>query len=228
MPTKIRLQRRGKRGQPFYHIVIADGRAPRDGRFIERIGTYNPLTKPADIIIDFEKAISWLRKGATPTETVRAIFSYKGVLYKNHLLEGMKKGALTAEQVEEKFQVWQTEKQSKISGARKEYELELKDDRKKRLAEETKVNEAKAGAIAKKLAAMAKAEAEAAEAAATAVAPAAEAIASDIPPVAATDTPEVVAPVTPEAVASDIPTDVASDIPRAVENDSQPEEPKQE
>jgi len=245
MPTKIRLQRRGKRGQPFYHIVIADGRAPRDGRFIERIGTYNPLTKPADIIIDFEKALSWLRKGATPTETVRAILAYKGVLFKNHLLEGMKKGALTAEQVEEKFQAWQSEKQSKISGAKKEHELELKDDRKKRLAEETKVNEAKAGAIAKKLAAVAKAEAEAAEAAAVsevaqtpeAIASATpeavasvtpEAAASVTPEAAASEPPEAVVPVIPEAPASELPEAVATDTPPAVENDSQPEEPKQE
>src|SRR5512138_1624905 len=98
MPTKIRLQRKGKKGQPFYHIVIADGRAPRDGRFIEKIGVYNPLTKPAEIEIQFEKALDWMQKGAQPTDTVRAILSYKGILYKFHLLKGVQKGALTAEQ----------------------------------------------------------------------------------------------------------------------------------
>ena len=98
MPTKIRLQRRGKRGQPFYHIVIADGRAPRDGKFIEKIGTYNPLSRPADIDIDFNKAITWLTKGAQPTDTVKAILAYTGVLYKNHLQKGVQKGAMTEEQ----------------------------------------------------------------------------------------------------------------------------------
>ena len=92
MPAKIRLQRKGKKGQPFYHIVIADGRAPREGRFIERIGTYNPLTRPAEIEINFDKAIGWLQNGAQPTDTVKAILAYKGVLYKSHLLKGVKKG----------------------------------------------------------------------------------------------------------------------------------------
>jgi len=119
MPTKIRLQRRGKRGQPFYHIVIADGRAPRDGKFIEKIGTYNPLSRPADIDIDFNKAITWLTKGAQPTDTVKAILAYTGVLYKNHLQKGVQKGAMTEEQAEIKFQAWMQEKQAKISSKRK-------------------------------------------------------------------------------------------------------------
>ena len=122
MPTKIRLQRRGKKGQPFYHIVIADGRAPRDGKFIEKIGTYNPLTRPADIDIDFSKAIDWLSKGAEPTDTVKAILSYKGVLYKSHLIKGIQKGAMTEEQAEIKFQAWLQEKEAKISGKKKEQE----------------------------------------------------------------------------------------------------------
>ena len=159
MPTKIRLQRRGKKGQAFYHIVIADGRAPRDGRFIEKIGTYNPLSKPADIDIDIDKALEWLQKGAQPSDTVRAILFYRGVLYKNHLLKGLKKGALTEEQVETKFQAWQSEKMAKISSARKEHELSLKDARKKKLAEEARLNEAKANSIADKLAKAAKAAA---------------------------------------------------------------------
>ena len=103
MATKIRLQRHGKKGKPFYHLVIADSRAKRDGRFIEKIGTYNPNTKPAEININFESALSWLQKGAIPTDTARAILSYKGVLLKKHLLDGMRKGALTEEQVNEKF-----------------------------------------------------------------------------------------------------------------------------
>lgn len=152
MPTKIRLQRKGKKGQPYYQIVIADGRAPRDGRFIEKIGVYNPLTKPAEVEINFEKAIGWLQNGAQPTDTVRAILSYKGILYKYHLLKGVQKGALTTDQAEAKFQTWLTEKEAKILSKKKEVELNLKDAVKKMKEEETKVNEAKAQAIAKKLA----------------------------------------------------------------------------
>ena len=158
MPTKIRLQRRGKRGQPFYHIVIADGRAPRDGKFIEKIGTYNPLSRPADIDIDFNKAIIWLEKGAQPTDTVRAILAYTGVLYKNHLQKGVQKGAMTEEQAEIKFQAWMQEKQAKISSKKKEYELNLKDAGKKLHENEIKLNEAKAQAVAKKRSEIAAAE----------------------------------------------------------------------
>ncbi|MEI8006436.1 MAG: 30S ribosomal protein S16 [Bacteroidota bacterium] len=158
MPTKIRLQRRGKRGQPFYHIVIADGRAPRDGKFIEKIGTYNPLSRPADIDIDFNKAITWLTKGAQPTDTVKAILAYTGVLYKNHLQKGVQKGAMTEEQAEIKFQAWMQEKQAKISSKKKEYELNLKDARKKLQENEIKLNESKAQAVAKKRAEIAAAE----------------------------------------------------------------------
>jgi small subunit ribosomal protein S16 len=151
MPTKIRLQRRGKKGQAFYHIVIADGRAPRDGKFIERIGIYNPIAKPAEIELEFEKALDWLRKGAQPTDTVKAILAYKGVMYKNHLLKGVAKGAMTLEQADAKFQTWLDEKHLKISSKKNEYELGIKDAKKKLLADEIKVNEAKAEAIAKKL-----------------------------------------------------------------------------
>jgi small subunit ribosomal protein S16 len=152
MPTKIRLQRRGKKGQAFYHIVIADGRAPRDGKFIERIGIYNPITIPAQIELDFEKAITWLQKGAQPTDTVKTILAYKGVLYKNHLLKGVQKGAFTEEQAEIKFQAWMEEKNQRINSKIKERELSLKDSRKMTLEAEKKVNESKAEAIAKKYA----------------------------------------------------------------------------
>jgi small subunit ribosomal protein S16 len=152
MPTKIRLQRKGKKGQPYYHIIIADGRAPRDGKFIERIGIYNPLTQPAEIDLNFDKALDWLQKGAQPTDTVRAIFSYKGVLYKHHLLKGVKKGALTQEAAETRFQEWKTSKDAKISSAVKEQELSVKEAKKKQLAYEAGINEAKAQEIAKKLA----------------------------------------------------------------------------
>ena len=151
MPTKIRLQRRGKKGQAFYHIVIADGRAPRDGKFIERIGIYNPIAKPAEIELEFDKAVDWLKKGAQPTDTVKAILAYKGVMYKNHLLKGVEKGAMTIEQADVKFQTWLDEKHLKISSKKNELELGIKEVHKKRLADEIKVNEAKAEAIAKKL-----------------------------------------------------------------------------
>jgi small subunit ribosomal protein S16 len=163
MPTRMRLQRRGKKGQPFYHLVIADGRAPRDGKFIEQIGTYNPLTIPADINIDFDLTLDWLKKGAEPTETVRAILSYKGVLYKYHLLKGVAKGAMTEEQAEAKFQAWLTEKESKISQKKRDIELKGKESFKKRTEVETKIMHAKAEAIAKKLAREAEKENEAAE-----------------------------------------------------------------
>ena len=100
MATKIRLQRHGKKGKPFYYIVVADARAPRDGRFIERLGSYNPNTNPATIDINFDKTLDWVNDGAQPTDTCRAILSYKGVMYKKHLQGGLKKGALTEEQVE--------------------------------------------------------------------------------------------------------------------------------
>ena len=114
MATKIRLQRHGKKGNAFYYIVVADARAPRDGRFIERLGSYNPNTNPATIDINFDKTLAWVNDGAQPTDTCRAILSYKGVLYKKHLEGGLKKGALTEEQVEEKFQAWLDQKAGKI------------------------------------------------------------------------------------------------------------------
>jgi small subunit ribosomal protein S16 len=144
MPTKIRLQRKGKKGLPFYHVVIADGRAPRDGKFIERIGIYNPVSKPAVIDINFDRALYWLQSGAEPTDTVNALLSFKGVNYKFHLLKGVTKGAFTLEMAEAKFEAWQKEKQEKFLAKLKEAELKGKDSRKKSLEAETKVNEERA------------------------------------------------------------------------------------
>jgi len=152
MPTKIRLQRHGRKAKAFYHIVIADGRAPRDGRFIEKLGTYNPLTKPADIDINFDRALYWLQTGAQPTDTVRAILSYKGVLYKSHLLKGVNKGALTLELAEEKFAAWLEEKQAKTNSKIKEQALLQKEEHKQAKEAESKVNEARAAELAKKYA----------------------------------------------------------------------------
>jgi small subunit ribosomal protein S16 len=150
MATKIRLQRHGKKGNAFYYIVVADARAPRDGRFIERLGSYNPNTNPATIDINFEKTLDWVNNGAQPTDTCRAILSYKGVLYKKHLEGGLKKGALTDEQVEEKFQTWLDQKEGKITG-KKTGLVSAKDEaRKAALAAEAKKKAAKAAAIVAK------------------------------------------------------------------------------
>ncbi len=150
MPVRMRLQRHGKKGNPFYHIVIADGRAPRDGKFIEKIGTYNPITKPAEITLNIDKAIKWLNNGAQPSDTVRAVLSYKGVMYKNHLLKGIAKGALTQEQADVKFNDWVAAKEAKLSGNKTAEILASKEDLKSRFEAEVKVNEAKASSIADK------------------------------------------------------------------------------
>ena len=115
MAVKIRLQRKGRKKRPFYHIVVADARAPRDGRFIEKLGVYNPMTSPATIDLDRDKAYDWLTKGAQPTDTVRAILRFKGVLYKKHLMRGVKKGALTVEEADAKYKEWIADKESKIT-----------------------------------------------------------------------------------------------------------------
>lgn len=172
MSVKIRLSRFGRKRYAYYHIVVADSRAPRDGKFIERIGSYNPNTNPATIDLNFDKALDWLQKGAQPTDTCRAILSYKGVLLKKHLQQGVSKGALTQEQADAKFNTWATEKDSKIKAKIDALRNTERDANKKRVEAESKIREARAEAIAKRNAeraaaeAAAKAEAEAANAAA--------------------------------------------------------------
>jgi len=163
MPVKIRLARHGKKRKPYYHIVIADGRAPRDGRFIERIGEYNPNTNPATIEINFDKALNWLQKGAQPTETCRAILSYKGILFKNHLLGGVKKGAFSEEEAEKRFQAWLKEKENKIQAKKDGLAKASEDEIRKSLEIEAKVNEARTLEIAKKNAKLAEETAPTAE-----------------------------------------------------------------
>ncbi len=182
MPAKIRLQRHGKKGQPFYHIVIADGRAPRDGRFIEKIGTYNPVTVPAEINLNFDKALDWLNKGAQPTDTVRSILSKKGVMLKKHLMIGVQKGAMTAEQAEVKFQTWMKEKEAKLAQEIKAKVEKTRADHKARIEAESKVNAARAEAIAKKQAELAAQAAAAAAAENAEEAPAEEAPAAEETP----------------------------------------------
>ncbi|MEO7213530.1 30S ribosomal protein S16 [Mucilaginibacter sp.] len=150
MATKIRLQRHGKKGKPFYYIVVADARAPRDGRFIERVGSYNPNTNPATIDINFDKTLEWVNNGAQPTDTCRAILSYKGVLYKKHLQGGVKKGALTVEQADAKFAEWQDQKDGKITGKKTSLTSAKDEARKLALIAEAKKKEDKAAAIAAK------------------------------------------------------------------------------
>jgi len=191
MPAKIRLSRHGKTHNAFYHIVVADGRAPRDGRFIEKIGTYNPVANPAEIILDFDKALDWIQKGAQPTDTAKAILSYKGVLYKNHLLKGVKKGAFTEIEAEAKFQKWITEKEAKIAAKQSGVDEKERADVKARLDAEIEVNEARAAVIAKKKTAEIDAKVKAAQEAAAAKAAEEEANATE-KVAEAIETPEAV------------------------------------
>jgi small subunit ribosomal protein S16 len=148
MATKIRLQRFGKKGKPFFHVVVADSRSPRDGKFIERLGSYNPNTNPATIELNFDKTLDWVNKGAEPTDTCRAILSYKGVLYKKHLEGGIKKGALTTEQADSKFAEWLGAKDGKIEGKKDNLTKSKDEVRKAALAAEAKKNADRAAALA--------------------------------------------------------------------------------
>ncbi len=150
MPAKIRLQRNGRKRYAYYHIVIADSRAPRDGKNVERIGSYNPNTNPATIDLDFDKALTWLNNGAQPTDTVRAILSYKGVLFKKHLLGGVAKGAFTAEEAETKFEAWVAEKANKVQAKKDGLVVSSDTSKKVQFDKETKKNVERANAIAKR------------------------------------------------------------------------------
>lgn len=143
MPVKIRLQRHGKKGKPFYWIVAADSRSKRDGRFLEKLGTYNPNTNPATVNLDIDSAIKWLNNGAQPTDTANSLLRYKGALLKKHLQGGVKKGALTEEQAEEKFNAWLEEKEAKISGKVSNLQAEADAAAQKALEAEKAVNEAR-------------------------------------------------------------------------------------
>ena len=147
MPTKIRLQRFGKKGYAFFHVVVADSRAPRDGKFIEKLGTYNPNNNPATIDINFERSLHWVKTGAQPTDTCKALLSYKGVIYKNHLDKGVGKGALTQEQADKKFAAWLSEKEGKIDGKKAGLSKAAQDAEKARMAAEKVANEKKAAAV---------------------------------------------------------------------------------
>ena len=148
MPVKLRLQRHGKKGKPFYWIVAADSRAKRDGRFLEKLGTYNPNSNPAQIEINVDSAVQWLENGAQPTDTTRAILSHEGVLLKKHLAGGVKKGALTEEQAEEKFQSWIAEKQAKVEAKKSNLQKAKDAQAAKAFEAEKAANEARIAAAA--------------------------------------------------------------------------------
>jgi len=175
MPVKIRLSKKGRKKLPYYHIVVADSRAPRDGKFVERIGLYNPQTNPATIELNFDRALDWLQKGAQPTDTCRAILSEQGVMMKKHLLEGAKKGAFSVEEADSRFQKWLNEKEAMLKAHADKISKGKADDTEKRLEAETKVKEAKAQEIAKKLKAKAEEEKATEEVAVAAEEPVAEA-----------------------------------------------------
>lgn len=148
MPVKIRLQRHGKKGKPFYWIVAADSRAKRDGKYLEKLGVYNPNTNPATIDLNLDASVTWLQNGAQPTDTARAILSYKGALLKNHLAGGVKKGALTEEEAEKKFEAWLQEKQAKVQAKTDGLAKAEAEAKAKALEAEKAVNEARIAAAA--------------------------------------------------------------------------------
>ncbi|MCF8461496.1 MAG: 30S ribosomal protein S16 [Flavobacteriales bacterium] len=150
MPTKIRLQRHGRKSYAFFHIVVADSRAPRDGKNIEKLGVYNPNTNPATIELDIDSALTWLENGAQPTDTCRAILSYKGVLYKKHLKGGVKKGAFSQEEADAKFEKWLNDKSSKIEQGANAIGKAQSKAKADALKAEAVANEAKAAKVAAK------------------------------------------------------------------------------
>ena len=220
MPVKIRLTRQGRKKRSYYHIIVADSRAPRDGRFIESLGNYDPNTNPATIKLNFEKSLEWVLKGAQPTDTCRAILSYKGVMYKKHLMEGVQKKAFSEEEAEKKFAEWLRQKEAKIQ-AKRDNLLQSKDDlNKKRLEAEAKANEKRAEAIAKKLAKLAEKEAGAGEVAAEEEN---EVPAADETPVAANPVEETAAEA---AVTDEIPADDSPVADEAPAEDAKTKEPE--
>jgi len=198
MPVKLRLQRHGKKGKPFYWLVAADARAKRDGRYLEKLGTYNPNTNPATVVIDIDRAVNWLEKGAQPTDTARTLLSYRGAMLKHHLNGGVRKGALTQEEADKKLEAWLEEKEAKIQAKKDGLSKAAADASAQRLADEKAASE-------KRLAAAQEAEAPVEEAQGEAEAPVEEV------PVAEESTEE--APTqeaeTEEAPAAEAPTEEA-------------------
>ena len=233
MATKIRLQRHGKKGKPFFHIVAADSRAKRDGRFIEKLGTYNPNTNPATIDLNFDETLKWVQTGAEMTDTARAILSYKGILYKNHLIKGIAKGALTEEQVEERFAKWLDEKAGKVTLKKEKLEKAAEKTKADKMKSEAEVSAARAKEIeAKNTPEVEEAPAEEAaapEAEAPADAPAAEAAVTEVEAPADAPAAEAAAPEA-EATAPEVeaPADAPADAPAAPEAEAPADAPAAE
>jgi len=220
MSVKIRLQRHGKKGKPFYWIVAADARAKRDGRFLEKLGTYNPNTNPATVNLDVDGAVKWLQNGAQPTDTAKTILSYKGAMLKNHLVGGVRKGALTEEQAEEKFQAWLEEKAGKVASKEENVAKEKSEAKAKALEAEKAVNEARVAAAVEEVAPEVVEEEVAEEAAPEAVEEATqEVVAEEAAPEVVEE--EVVEEATPEIV-------VEEAAPEVVAEEATPEEAAEE
>ncbi len=225
MSVKIRLQRHGKKGKPFYWIVAADARAKRDGRFLEKLGTYNPNTNPATINLDVDGAVKWLQNGAQPTDTAKTILSYKGAMLKNHLVGGVRKGALTEEQAEEKFQAWLEEKSGKVASKEENVAKAKSEAKAKALEAEKAVNEARVAAAVEEAAPEVVEEEVAEEATPEVVAEEAA------PEVVEEAAPEVVAEeATPEVVAEEATPEVVAEeaAPEVVAEEATPEEAAEE
>ena len=205
MPVKLRLQRHGKKGKPFYWIVAADARAKRDGRFLEKLGTYNPNTNPATINLDVDGAVKWLQNGAQPTDTAKTILSYKGAMLKNHLVGGVRKGALTEEQAEEKFQAWLEEKAGKVASKEEKVAKAKSDAKAKALEAEKAVNEARVAAAVEEAAVEEATEEETSE-------EVAEEVAEETAEEAVEETPEATAEVVAEEATEEAAEEVAPEV----------------
>ena len=205
MSVKIRLQRHGKKGKPFYWIVAADARAKRDGRFLEKLGTYNPNTNPATINLDVDGAVKWLQNGAQPTDTAKTILSYKGAMLKNHLVGGVRKGALTEEQAEEKFQAWLEEKAGKVASKEEKVAKAKSDAKAKALEAEKAVNEARVAAAVEEAAVEEATEEETSE-------EVAEEVAEETTEEAVEETPEATAEVLAEEATEEAAEEVAPEV----------------
>ena len=213
MATKLRLQRHGRKGKPFFHLVAADERAKRDGRFIEKLGVYDPNTNPATIEINFDKTLDWVMKGAVPTDTVRALLSYKGIMYKKHLLGGVSKGAFTEAEADKRFDAWLGEKSDKIQGKADQLVKDANADAAKRLAAEKVKNEKTAAAVAAKNTPVEEAPVaeETTEEVSTEEAPVAETVTEEVAAEVSTEEAPVAETVTEEAPAVEEP--VAEEAP---------------
>lgn len=221
MPTKIRLQRHGKKRYAYYHVVVADARAPRDGKFIEKLGTYNPNENPATIDIDFERSLHWVKTGAQPTDTVRALLSYKGIMHKDHLDRGVLKGAFSQADADKKFDAWMKEKEAKVAGKVDGLSKAATAAEKAKLDAEKEINAKKAAAVLAKnseLAAAAEAETAAAEAA---KAPAEEVTTEEAAP-ATEETPVAEAPATEDAPVKEEAAPEAKEEPKAKAKEEAP------